>query len=215
MPTISKTRLLASALVTVLLTVASARPTDAENYNNLGLIEPTWTVPAFPGAVPITLNGTAEQVHAKLLELNPHYDEDFPDTEAEAEADSATYTGLESDSSLDRRRVEHDVTCDPEGRAGHRHVKSGISYLRKLAKENKIQPRLPPMRCARVSCSYRTGIFWCNDDETNEKVLPSWNNIADGAQVITDFCHDSFYFGGELNHNDKWRVILKRSTHNC
>ncbi|KAI9371572.1 hypothetical protein BJX61DRAFT_543515 [Aspergillus egyptiacus] len=102
------------------------------------------------------------------------------------------------------------LRCSPYNGVIGGYVQDGIEYLRKVPGH----PHLPagPKRCERVSCSYNTGIFWCNDNDT-PRTLPSFNNIADGAQVIFTWCgkgkHD--LFSGELSHDDKWRAVVERS----
>ncbi|CEL11800.1 hypothetical protein ASPCAL14896 [Aspergillus calidoustus] len=58
-------------------------------------------------------------------------------------------------------------------------------------------------------CANGTKVRWCNDNPDN-KTLPSWNNVADGAQVILNICKKKKKNGiqGELDHNDHWRVLV-------
>jgi hypothetical protein len=51
--------------------------------------------------------------------------------------------------------------------------------------------------------------------DSNEKILPSWFNVAEGAQVILDLCtKKNNRVQGELNHNDHWRVTVT-GGHEC
>ncbi|KAL2799469.1 hypothetical protein BJX66DRAFT_332955 [Aspergillus keveii] len=111
---------------------------------------PSWEVVPYPGAAPILLNGTVEQVYAKLHEMNPNYDIDWEnedDSDIDIDVDIESNTAL--DLELERREREH-----------------------------------------------------------NDFYLPSFNNIADGAQVILNICgKDSKKIKGWLGHgDDKWRV---------
>ncbi|KAL3488225.1 hypothetical protein BJX62DRAFT_240260 [Aspergillus germanicus] len=65
--------LLANALLTLLALGASAYPTDTLTGD---LATAKWEVSPSLRVPTIILNGTVEQVYAKLLALNPNYDED-------------------------------------------------------------------------------------------------------------------------------------------
>lgn len=109
----------------------------------------SWKVATHPGAPPITLTGTAEQVYAKLVEINPNYDDDFKNIEPELE--------LEPTGSLDKRKDT--LVCEGERYAATNRIQEGISYLRKV----KGETQLSPYDCGRVSCSWHSAIVWCND----------------------------------------------------
>ncbi|KAL2783476.1 hypothetical protein BJX66DRAFT_318479 [Aspergillus keveii] len=71
-----------------------------------------------------------------------------------------------------------------------------------------MRPYLGPKKCATVACARGAAITWCNDNDY-EKLLPSWHNVADGAQVILDKCAmNSGDVRGTLDHNDYWRVVV-------
>ncbi len=122
-------------------------PAEHGSVRDDQLVEPSWEVAPYPGAAPITLNGTVEQVYAKLLEINPNYDEDFKDSEPE----------LEPTRSLKKRKDT--LVCDGEHSADTTRIDQGIKYLRKV----KGSPQLSPWACSRVSCSWYSAIIWCND----------------------------------------------------
>ncbi len=58
----------------------------------------------------------------------------------------------------------------------------------------------------------KTNLTLNQKQDTKTRSLPSYNNIADGAQTIMDGCYKEGEtmrgFGGSLNHPDKWRVIV-------
>ncbi|KAL4924954.1 uncharacterized protein BDV17DRAFT_294903 [Aspergillus undulatus] len=176
--------------------------------------EMTWDVQAFPNGPTLTLTGTVEQVHAQLVGLNPNYDnEDFGTEFESADADPlnpVANTALSADAN-DRRREWH--FCMPQGSMRNMawvpRIKEGISYLRKV----KGKPKLRAGACSRVSCSWESAIWWCNDN-SEEKTLPSYNNIAQGATDILNKCadleHPAKPFGGSLDHPDQWRVVVKK-----
>ncbi|OJJ53586.1 hypothetical protein ASPSYDRAFT_533281 [Aspergillus sydowii CBS 593.65] len=185
---------LASLFLVLYALMVYGLPAEHGSVRDDQLVEPSWEVAPYPGAAPITLNGTVEQVYAKLLEINPNYDEDFKDSEPE----------LEPTRSLKKRKDT--LVCDGEHSADTTRIDQGIKYLRKV----KGSPQLSPWACSRVSCSWYSAIIWCNDSPYS-KTLPSFNNIADGAQVIRDGCNENGYVKGWLDHSDRWRAIVQNA----
>ncbi|KAL2848590.1 hypothetical protein BJY01DRAFT_246313 [Aspergillus pseudoustus] len=194
------------AVLAVLAMVASALPSpnpfafaDAD-YDS---VSPLWEVAPHPGAAPIFLNGTVEQVYAKLVEINPNYDDDWKDEGDNENAEPGLQTRDDDDYYV------NPLTCiNPEIGPFKKHVMSGIKYLRKV----KGRPHLPANSCGRVSCSWDSAIYWCNDKD-HDAYIPSFNNIADGAQVIVNECprssSDWATIMGMLTHGaDLWRVVV-------
>ncbi|CBF73403.1 hypothetical protein AN7861.2 [Aspergillus nidulans FGSC A4] len=114
-------------------------------------------------------------------------------------------------------RENHDIKCDL-GSSGNRigsqkNLKKAMKWLRKK-RTKEVVPSLDAHKCETAVCAYGTRITWCNDN-SNEKMLPSWINVAEGAQVILDLCKKKNNgVQGELNHNDHWRVIVT-GGHEC
>ncbi|KAL4811587.1 hypothetical protein BDW67DRAFT_189577 [Aspergillus spinulosporus] len=114
-------------------------------------------------------------------------------------------------------RETHDIKCDlglPDNRIGNqKNLKKAIKWLcKERTKEGA--PNLGPHKCETAVCAYGTKITWCNDN-SNEKILPSWVNVAEGAQVILDLCKEkNNKVQGELNHNDHWRATVT-GGHEC
>ncbi|KAJ0413253.1 hypothetical protein BJY00DRAFT_306442 [Aspergillus carlsbadensis] len=106
-------------------------------------------------------------------------------------------------------RVAHDIKCDLKGEelGNQKNLKKAFEWLRKeRTKEGKPRPR--GNRCQTAVCAYGIKIKWCNDNP-HEKTRPSWNNVAEGAQVILDMCKKKKNgVQGELDHNDHWRVLV-------
>ncbi|KAL4935235.1 hypothetical protein BDV06DRAFT_229012 [Aspergillus oleicola] len=100
----------------------------------------------------------------------------------------------------------HTVKCLP-GRSGGdaKAIREGISYLRAQGTKTRT---LGPGECERPSCSYNTGIFWCNDSKKTRSM--GFVHIAEGAQVLYDECPSlrgkRGGIAGELDHPDLWRV---------
>ncbi|KAL6232180.1 hypothetical protein BDW75DRAFT_243226 [Aspergillus navahoensis] len=168
-----------------------------------------WTVKPYPDGPDLNLTGAVESVYAQLKSINPHYDEDWG---LENGHDESSVFGSHSSSSPNANfqlAKRHTLKCYPDDKtfAFSRYIIAGIKHLRKV----KGQPHNNARSCGRVSCSWGNAIIWCNDSE-EPRSLPSFENIADGAQAIMDGCWDGNYkhvFGGELDHTDHWRVIVK------
>ncbi|KAL4793143.1 hypothetical protein BDV19DRAFT_391367 [Aspergillus venezuelensis] len=102
----------------------------------------------------------------------------------------------------------HTVNCNI-GRAGGdaKRLREGISYLRVNTHRTRT---LGPGECERPSCSWNSGIFWCNDSKKPRTI--AMRHIADGAQVLYDECPSlrgrRGGLTGELDHPDEWRVQI-------
>lgn len=96
-----------------------------------------------PGQFQI-FHGTVEEVHAQALKMNPHFKLNaLPTKKVEA-------------------RVPHNqIFCDRYDYASSSRIEEGISYLRRVPGQPHNGPG--PGKCSRVSCSYDSAIWWCND----------------------------------------------------
>ncbi|RGP76820.1 hypothetical protein FLONG3_5063 [Fusarium longipes] len=200
-----------SLLVTVLLGHASALKAPMERY---GVIIPEWEVEVTPGGHKTVLRGTVEEVHEELRKLNPDYDEQFINNSTASELSER-----DSDTDLVRR-------TDFSGSKYHCRgwlktcktwaIRSGIETLRHVKGKPKNGPG--PGNCGRVSCSYNSAIWWCNQNaETKE--LDSFSDIADGAAFVVEKCYkpDSLpHYPGQENRisgyahhrGEGWSVIV-------
>ncbi|KAE8135101.1 hypothetical protein BDV38DRAFT_294917 [Aspergillus pseudotamarii] len=94
-----------------------------------------------------------------------------------------------------------------DGDFAERRIEEGIRYLHSVPGQPTNGPG--PGNCGRVSCSYNSAIWWCNDN-TSPKTLPGFYNIAQGAQVVINQCDPTgVYVSGEENHADKWRAVVR------
>ncbi|KAL4960750.1 uncharacterized protein BDV14DRAFT_204372 [Aspergillus stella-maris] len=104
----------------------------------------------------------------------------------------------------------HTVSCfRREDTCLDEFIAEGINWLR-AGKETDLA-HLDPDMCWRVSCSWGTGISWCNTDKEHDKFM-SFFHIAEGAQVIRDECgyYGGATSGGIVDHPDKWQVIVHK-----
>ncbi|POR37794.1 Uncharacterized protein TPAR_01987 [Tolypocladium paradoxum] len=160
-----------------------------------------WDVQAFPDGPTLTLNGTIQEMRRQLLEINPSYDTDFNHHAAAAAAAVEKRTDFSGAK----------VLCGSEkwGVLTVRGYSEGIDYLR----NHGGVPHMPagPSACSRVSCSYNTGIWWCNDAR-EEKALLSFGSISDGAVYIWTQCGNNSWkqVGGQVFHYTDWNVILRQ-----
>ncbi|KAJ0423208.1 hypothetical protein BJY00DRAFT_321902 [Aspergillus carlsbadensis] len=194
------------------LVLASPTPSPEDGYE---LFTPSWDVQVTPGGELVTLNGTIEEVHAELLRLNPNWDEDFPEAEEAEDADELTERDFDFDSDLTlEKRTDFTgskYNCFGSwGLAKSIAINQGITYLRKV--NGNPRAAAGPGRCARVSCSYNSGIHWCNDSRS-PKTLNSFGSIADGAKYIVAKCKRgsgvSAYTAGQVFHKTNWNVIVR------
>ncbi|KUI59332.1 hypothetical protein VP1G_06578 [Cytospora mali] len=91
-------------------------------------------------------------------------------------------------------------------------IAQGVSYLREVPGKPSNGPG--PGECGRVSCSYNSAIWWCNDNLVT-KVLDSFGNIADGAQQILTLCDPNYHHAsvnGQQFYNDDWNVIVRGAS---
>jgi len=119
------------------------------------------------------MTGTIEEIYSQLTKINPSFDADFATVE-----DSNNIQG----SNLEKRSG---TFCGAWDDADLAAILEGIRYLRKVNGQPTGSPG--PGACGRVSCSYKSAIWWCNDN-TFTFSLPSFGTIADCAQAVADSC---------------------------
>lgn len=143
---------------------ALAVPFDFEDpLQGRDIFTPEWEVEVKPGGDTVVLNGTIQEVHTQLLELNPNWDTDFKDDGLDKrEADFGDWA--DDTAGLDKRANFNGASYNCWGRWGavsREHIQSGINYLRRV--RGKPRAGAGPSKCGRVSCSYNSAIYWCND----------------------------------------------------
>lgn len=138
------------------------------------------------------------------MELDPNYGAHFNNATASVVEQQEKNKRM---TSLNKR----DTSCGGLGNAQKIAIQKGIIHLRTVNGRPSNGPG--PNNCGRVSCSDNSAIWWCNDND-NTKVLGSFNNLADSAQVILNACFKSgaLLGGGQEDHTDKWRGIVKEDS---
>ncbi|KAI0969932.1 hypothetical protein F4678DRAFT_462740 [Xylaria arbuscula] len=142
---------------------------------------------------------TLQQIEAQIREINPTF------------TWSANELGLR-EGARDPSLFESDIFCAipwDQPFASVFHIRQGISYLRKIHGDCTNGPG--PGNCGRVSCSYSSGIWFCNDNPHPMSVPCS--TFADRAWDIVQKCYsfgdfptDSVY--GQVFDTDGWNVIV-------
>ena len=103
----------------------------------------------------IKVNGTIQEVTRELRRQNPDWDTHYP----------ANITN--ESPSLNKRNFEVSgaICWDPWPTCSLKRIREGIAYLRRV----RGLPTLGPGhgKCTRVSCSYESAIWWCNDVSLN------------------------------------------------
>ncbi|KAM4064864.1 hypothetical protein HRG_004783 [Hirsutella rhossiliensis] len=175
---------------------------------------PEWEVEVSPSGRMMRLNGTIEEIYRELLLINPKYEEEFviapepkkePPPSAKLSANSSSLQGTDWNLGTS--------ICGGRWQAASvRRIKEGIEHLRRVRGRPGSEPG--PSRCGRVSCSYNSAIWWCNDDGRPKK-LSSFSDIANGAQLLVTRCVEWMNpeprdIGGQAFHPSKWNVIVRR-----
>ena len=106
--------------------------------------------PVFKDGPNITFTGTPEAFYNKVHELNPNYDTDFQDVIA-AQGSEDELEGVDATAAK--------TFCYHDDYASTQPIKNGIKYLNSLSASCGSIRRF----CTRVSCSYDSGIYLCNN----------------------------------------------------
>ncbi|KAM5475898.1 hypothetical protein MauCBS54593_000580 [Microsporum audouinii] len=158
----------------------------------------TWEVKTSPNGPTVALNGTVEEVHHQLLKINPNYEAEFGTIDRKKEHARDIHA-------LGKRNVD----CGRFRECSRQRIVEGIAHLYQVPGRPSNGPG--PGNCGRVSCSYDSAIWWCNDNRET-KTLPGFYNIAEGAQVILNTCNPGGnYVSGQEFHSDNWNVIVQYS----
>ncbi|KAK8133561.1 hypothetical protein PG984_005573 [Apiospora sp. TS-2023a] len=131
-----------------------------------------WEIAVAPGQTEI-LNGTVQEVHHQVLQINPEYrfralpEKDLSMREAQT------------------KTPDDRIICFPDRTDKPRAFQAGFVYLRGI--DGTPTNGHGPGNCGRVSCSGNSAIWWCNDNET-PKTLDNWAMIADAAERQVYHC---------------------------
>ncbi|POR31428.1 Uncharacterized protein TPAR_08361 [Tolypocladium paradoxum] len=199
-----------SLLLYGLLAVVRAAPSqaDVDDVDGPGIPGTTvspifWHVRAFPDGPTLTLNGTLQEMHKRLLEINPNYEADFNRT-------AVATRSLEA--RTDFTGAEYNCLTQVWGSVNKKGYDEAVPYLQKHDGTPHMLPG--PRVCGRVSCSYNTAVWMCND-ATDDQYLINWSSVADGIQYIWSKCAPDPYLnpsGGQVFHYTNWNVVLRDAS---
>ncbi|KAK1248934.1 hypothetical protein MKX08_007154 [Trichoderma sp. CBMAI-0020] len=176
-----------------------------------GVVELEWEVETTPGGPTVLVNGTIEAVYDKLTKINPNFTAEYP-LQAKNHAANGT---------LEKRYTVDGYLCwSPWPYTSFFAIDDGVSYLRGVRGQPTNGPG--PGNCGRVSCSYQSAIWWCNDN-SQSKTLQDFGAIADGAEFIAYNCNAAVTVAGipevvtagQIFYTDAWNVIVRKDRDNC
>ncbi len=108
-----------------------------------GIEEMQWDVEVSPGQMGV-FNGTIQEVYRQVLARNPEYQ---------------LSTAAQRRSEIKPRG--RSMLCGNFRVARRKYIEAGIRYLRGLSGQPRNGPG--PGNCRRISCSFNSAIYWCND----------------------------------------------------
>ncbi|PYH96552.1 hypothetical protein BO71DRAFT_174587 [Aspergillus ellipticus CBS 707.79] len=163
---------------------------------NHTIVEMTYSGPITPGGQHIEFTGhSIQDIHSQILALNP----DFKLNDPAASTTPATSKRSKEDSS---------IICDIPGRLSETAttdwIRSGISYLKGL--DGNCGVTAGPAACARISCSYDSGIYLCNDNKKRLNVKCS--KLAAYAEDIIEKCDGGEYVNGQEFDTDNFNIVV-------
>ncbi|KAI1489586.1 hypothetical protein F5X96DRAFT_670541 [Biscogniauxia mediterranea] len=95
------------------------------------------------------------------------------------------------------------------GYADSDRITEGIEYLRTRDLMARVEPG--PRRCDRVSCSWASAIWLCND--RTDVLGVNWTDVAGFAELIQSRCHGlgsrmAGAFDASADWNSGWNVVI-------
>ncbi|KAG4432462.1 hypothetical protein IFR05_012052 [Cadophora sp. M221] len=166
-----------------------------EGYN----IEPL-TYSGTVNGVQVNTTGTVEQIFMELSAKDPKFGSQEPrSTDTELATRAKTWQEcLPIPGKPDLHEADSEA------------ISNGIGYLRRLGGTCGVGVRT----CARVSCSWDSAIFICNDNPRHIDI--SSNQIATYTQDLVTACdkyvsqYRGHAFGGRIFDNGGWQVVVLR-----
>ncbi|XXH02105.1 hypothetical protein Hte_008471 [Hypoxylon texense] len=184
-----------------LFSMAAAAGTSPPAYLSNGLPsgytigDITWKGNITNGGPEMSFTGPSfRDIEAQILQANPNFT--WPDQNT---TDSVPFSEKKQDF----------LTCDLANFwwAVKYRIQDGINYLK--GKTGRCYIEAGPKVCSRISCSYHSAIFWCNDNDA-----PLWidcNLWSQYTQNIVDQCsvdNPSQDVKGQQFDSDNWNIIV-------
>ncbi|KAK6338841.1 hypothetical protein TWF696_009649 [Orbilia brochopaga] len=174
-----------------LFALASAAPSSQVAANS-GVYHPmTWTGAITEGGPEVELNGTAQEITAQILELNPNWK---PATEKNSlvarEWRDRGACGLVAGNNAERGATEEN-----------------INYLRGIGEAGC---GAKAHSCSRIACNWGSGIELCNDND--HEVSIQCRYLAEGAAELYNLCAQR-NFKGQRFETGNFNIVVRAS--NC
>ncbi|MCJ1268637.1 hypothetical protein MMC22_008525 [Lobaria immixta] len=148
------------------------------------------------------INGTAEEIHEKILALNPEFNpHDWPRP--------ATSPAKGPSSVLEKRSKIPPPNCDFGEYVRTKHILYSIDRLNHLP--GVCYADFGSGKCARISCSRYADIILCNDND-HAIALPC-RSLAGHAQEIVNHCQLGTTVRGQIFDTDDYNVVIRAG--NC
>jgi hypothetical protein len=210
------------------------KTTEFDGIEGYNTTEIEWEIEVDPHTgKTIVARGTVEQIREEALKHNPDWDAHYIEParqkmkralemgsyeELEAHfrsADSELESDSESESHLEKRAIFNLGARDCGGRWKEVNWDTALRNTAYLSGLKGYPKRgAGPGNCGRVSCSYNTAIWWCND-EPFDKTLMGYDRIYYGALEIVSPCShkpfgDSRKTSGQAFSTGGWNVIVRK-----
>ncbi|EAW14558.1 uncharacterized protein ACLA_075980 [Aspergillus clavatus NRRL 1] len=174
--------------------LAKATESGIPGYN---IVDIEWDVQTTAGGPTVKAKGTVQDVYAQLKDINPEFENEFPPVNS---TDSSVHV-------VDRYTVQSHFCQGRWSGCSWSRIQQGISYLNGVPGRPSNGPG--PGNCGRVSCSYNSAIYWCNDNNY-QYTLNGFYDIASGANYIGQTCLiNSDTTSGQIFYTDNWNVVVR------
>ncbi|QDS75894.1 hypothetical protein FKW77_002435 [Venturia effusa] len=144
--------------------IAAKEVADQAMFPDRPIFTPSWDLPVDPGNsnTTETYNGTIQHAMMQMNETYPGWIKKFDDHVAAQQADPLAPAKREYLCQWDQWKM--DVRCNEDPIGGRWDaLGAGVRYLHGLS--GKSYMRAGPHACGRISCSYDTAIFTCNEND--------------------------------------------------
>ncbi|KAM5359997.1 hypothetical protein ACJZ2D_014038 [Fusarium nematophilum] len=153
-----------------------------------------WTGKVNKRGKDVTLDGTLEEITAKARQVNPDFGFSKPEKRAGLGRINCGWGG--------------------SGDAGSVAIREGVEYLESFG-EGYCGLDDGPYKCARISCSYNSAIWLCNDQDTPLRV--KCKDLAPFIHKIRDDCYtpgfgEPLTRGQIFSDDEKWNVIVGKDS---
>ncbi|KUI54747.1 hypothetical protein VP1G_02007 [Cytospora mali] len=216
-----------AAIISILVGTAVGLKAPIDGYDVVNI---TWNMqPNISGVEPFNITGTVQDAWRHINHTWPGYPlpkfnltgngpppaSHQPPANLSIPATTVTPTAVRQN---DAARETGTVKCWVWREAYEYFIAEGIAYLSDLPGKPSNGPG--PGECGRVSCSWSSAIWWCNDND-HKYTLDSFWEIAQAASDIDSDCHYvdpwslTIYTSGQNFFTENWNVIVRYDDDNC